>query len=76
MKKQPPKYRKSYHSALKKDWYNVPKLEGGPYWPTCNCCNGGFGPIHYKKNKKLIHRHIRHRKAQEIHYLVQEEYPK
>jgi hypothetical protein len=58
-----PEYRKALHSGLKREWYNVPKIEGGPYWPTCNCCNGIFGKPH-GNNKRLIHRYIRHRATQ------------
>jgi hypothetical protein len=54
------KYRKAKKSPLKKEWYNVPKVEGGPYFPTCNCCNGGYGKPH-GENKKRIHRAIRRR---------------
>jgi len=59
------KYRKARKSPLKREWYGVPKLEGGPYFPTCPCCNGGFGrPC--RENKRRIHRYIRHRQAREL----------
>jgi hypothetical protein len=73
MRKRVPPYRKSKKSPLKKEWRNVPKLEGGPYWPICNCCNGGFGPIHYKKNKRLMHRFIRHRQKQQVDNMIRED---
>lgn len=61
------KYRKAKESPLKREWYNVPKIEGGPYWPTCNCCNGTFGPPH-GENKRRIHRYIR-RRMNQIDYM-------
>jgi len=64
VKRKRSKYRKAKRSPLKREWYGVPKIEGGPYWPICPCCNGGYGRPR-GNNKKLIHRYIRHRQAQE-----------
>lgn len=58
MKRKRRKYRKARQSPLKKWWYGVAKIEGGPCFPVCHCCNGGFGPPH-GSNKKLYHRQIR-----------------
>lgn len=59
MKRKISKYRKSKKTPLHKEWNNKIKLHGGSYFPECNCCNNNFGPIHFKNNKKLIHRFIR-----------------
>jgi len=60
MRKSKPEYRKARESVLKAQWYGHNKIEGGPYWPTCPCCNGAFGrPT--GNNKRLIHRYIRHK---------------
>lgn len=60
-------------ASLSKEWKGKIKLKDGPRFPTCYCCNNSFGPIHFNKVKKLIHRYIRRVEDQHLKEEIEEE---